>query len=118
MIKKIKLVIGLTIILVLAITVFQNRAFIIDQTNGLEIDLFFTQYTVPEQPIYVYCLGCFVFGFLFGSYFTLVKHFRARRIIKDRDSQIETLRKSLESERNEPTIDVAEETSSTSASMA
>jgi len=118
MLKKIKLAIGLIIIILLAIVVVQNKAFIIEQTNSLDIDLFFTQYYVDDQPIYVYFLGCFITGFLFGSYFTIVKHFRARRIIKDRDNQIETLRKSLESERNEPTIDVAEETHPHSANLA
>jgi uncharacterized integral membrane protein len=118
MIKKIKLAIVLIILLFLAIVVIQNKAFIIEQPIGLDIDLFFAQYIVPEQPMYVYFLGCFVFGFLFGSYFTVVKHFRSRRIIKERDKQIETLRNSLESERNEPTIDVAEETPPLSTPMA
>jgi len=118
MLKNIKLVIGLTIIVLFAIVVFQNKEFIIEQTNGLDINLLFAQYTVPEQPMYTYFLGCFVFGFIFASYFTLVKHFRARRIIKDRDSQIDSLRKSLESERNEPTIDVAETSQITQPGLA
>jgi len=113
MLKKIKIGISLIIVSLLVIVVTQNKAFIIDQTNGLDIDLFFTHYVIPAQPMYAYFVGCFICGFLFASYFTVVKHFRARRIIKDRDNQIETLRKSLESDRNEPTIDVADMTSST-----
>jgi len=108
MLKYIKFGIVIIIILFLVIVVMQNKDFLIDQTNGLDINLFFTQYEVPNQPMYAYFLGCFLCGFLLASYFTMVKHFRARRIIKDRDSQIESLRKSLESDQNEPTIDVAE----------
>jgi len=100
------------IMLFLVIVVMQNKEFLIDQTNGLDINLFFTRYDIPAQPMYAYFLGCFLWGFLIASYFTVVKHFRARRIIKDRDSQIESLRKSLESDRNEPTIDVTEVNSS------
>jgi len=96
------------IILFLVIVVMQNKEFLIDQTNGLDINLFFTRYDIPAQPMYAYFLGCFLCGFLMASYFTMVKHFRARRIIKDRESQIESLRKNLESDRNEPTIDVTE----------
>jgi len=114
MLKNIKFGIVLIIMLFLVIVVMQNKHFLIDQTNGLNINLFFTHYEIPDQPMYAYFLGCFLCGFLFASYFIVVKHFRARRIIKDRDSQIETLRKSLESDRNEPTIDVAEITPSVS----
>jgi uncharacterized integral membrane protein len=108
MLKNIKFGIVMIIILFLVIVVMQNKEFLIDQTNGLDINLFFTQYDIPAQPMYAYFLGCFICGFLFASYFTVVKHFRARRIIKDREGQIESLRKSLESEKNEPTIDVTE----------
>jgi len=112
MLKNIKFGIVMIIILFLVIVVMQNKEFLIDQTNGLDINLFFAHYNIPDQPMYAYFLGSFICGFLLASYFIVVKHFRARRIIKDRDSQIESLRKSLESDRNEPTIDVTEITPS------
>jgi len=109
MLKKIKLAISMIIILLLASVVMQNQNFLFNQSSSLHIDLVIAEYTISDQPMYVYFVGCFICGFLLASYFALGKYIRMRRIIKERDTQIETLRESIESDRKEPKIDVAEE---------
>jgi hypothetical protein len=59
MLKNIKFGIVLIIMLLLVIVVMQNKSFLIDQTNGLDINLLVTEYEIPDQPMYALFFGLF-----------------------------------------------------------
>jgi len=98
MLKKLKMTIQLLILLFVAVTVFQNQEFIIDQKNDLTVNLLFYQLEWFEIPMYYYFLGCFLIGFLAASYFTITKHFRTKKIIKIKNEEINYLKNQLSQE--------------------
>ncbi|MFP3999150.1 MAG: lipopolysaccharide assembly protein LapA domain-containing protein [Desulfobacterales bacterium] len=85
--KKLKYLLWLVIIGLVALGVYQNRGFFIDG-KSLGIDIYFFSYDSPELPAGLYYLAVFLIGFLISYFSGLPRKFRSRKTIKQLNEKI------------------------------
>ncbi|MFP4650224.1 MAG: LapA family protein [Desulfobacterales bacterium] len=85
--KKLKYLLWLVVIGLVALAVYQNQDFFIEQ-RSFGIDLYFFEYNAPEMPTGVYYLAVFLIGLLISYFFTLRQKFRSRKTIRQLNEKI------------------------------
>ncbi|MCF8093757.1 MAG: LapA family protein [Desulfobacteraceae bacterium] len=85
--KKLKYLLWLIVIMLVALAVYQNREFFIEG-KSLGIDLGFESFKTPELPAGVYYLAVFLIGLLISYFSTLPRKFRSRKTIRQLNEKI------------------------------
>lgn len=85
--KKVKYLLWLVIIGVVALAVYQNKGFFME-TQSLGINFYFFSYDSPELPIGVYYLAVFLIGILIAYFSALPQKFRSRKTIRRLNEKI------------------------------
>ena len=99
--KKIKLLLWLIVLGLIALVVYQNKGFVL-QTQAVEVNLWIQHYNV-ELSIGVILLGFFLAGLLISYFFSLAQRFKTRKTIKKLNEELTIERKKvaeLESQRS------------------
>ncbi|MBF0204916.1 MAG: hypothetical protein HQK67_11570 [Desulfamplus sp.] len=108
--KKIKLTLGLLVIVFVTLVIYQNRTyFFTKQPLSLSLGVETWNWTAPDVENVVYFGGSLVIGFLIAGYLGLVSKFRSMKTIKHLNktivAQIETidsLKNELDNFKNDP----------------
>jgi uncharacterized integral membrane protein len=93
--KKVKIVVLLVILGLIALIGVQNRDFIL-VTQQFSINLLFFNYQSPEIPNFALLIAFFMAGLLLAYFSSLMERFRARRVIKDLTGQVNAGREKSE----------------------
>jgi len=99
--SKFKIFVWIIILAFIAIIVIQNKTFLVDTTEVLGIDLYFTKHQSPALPVVIYCFATLVVGLFISYVFGLSNRFRAKKTIKGLTSTIDTQREELSTLKNE-----------------
>jgi len=84
--KKVKIALGLIIIVFLAILFFSNKDYFLAK-QGLRINLLFGEpYQTKELPNAIFFLFFFLSGFLIAYFFSLYDRFKCKKAIKNLDA--------------------------------
>ncbi|MFO7930818.1 MAG: LapA family protein [Thermodesulfobacteriota bacterium] len=85
--KKLKYLLWLVVIGLVALVLYQNKEFFTMQ-RSFGIDLYFFKYDSPEMPTGVYYLAVFLIGLLISYFFTLRQKFRSRKTIRQLNEKV------------------------------
>jgi uncharacterized integral membrane protein len=84
MMKKVKTVLWIILIGVVAVIVYSNKKYFFDTKQSIQILIPFKEpYTFKEMPNAVYFLVFFVIGFLVAYFFSLSERFKSKKTIKN-----------------------------------
>lgn len=98
--KKMKFAFWILVFALLALIIYQNRAFF-QAPLSLRINLAFTEYVTPELKIWVFFITLFCLGILLTYVFSLPAKFRAGKSIRTLNATITSQRDELAGLRNE-----------------
>ncbi len=100
--KKIKLFLGLVVLILIGLVIYQNWDFFSDR-HALNLSLFVKtwHWTTSEIQNIVYWAGCFVVGLLISGYLGISSKLKSRKTIKSLNSTIESHLKMISSLKNE-----------------
>jgi uncharacterized integral membrane protein len=104
MMKKVKFVLWIILIGVIAIIFFSNKDYFLTK-QSIQIKLLFTEpFKIKELPNAVYFLVFFVLGFLIAYFISLSERFKSKKTIKNLNAaatsqleEISTLKKEMDS---------------------
>ncbi|MBF0258810.1 MAG: hypothetical protein HQK62_08230 [Desulfamplus sp.] len=110
--KKIKLTLGLIVIIFVALVIYQNRTyFLAKQALSLNLGVETWHWTAPEVQNVAYFGGCLVIGFLMAGYLGIASKFKSMKTIKHLNktlvsqiNTIESLQTELETFKQDPYI--------------
>ena len=115
--KRVKIVIGVLIIVLVALIIIQNQDYFFAQ-ESLKMDLYVLQYHTPEFPNGTFIIACLLIGFLGAYIIGLPDRFKSKKAIKNLNAdvsshleKISVLEKELESYKN--TAPIVEQPDST-----
>lgn len=91
--KKLKLVLWLIVLGLIALVVYQNRKFLMD-SQTIEVNLWIQQYSA-ELKIGVILLGLFLAGLLISYFLSLAQRFKTRKTIRKLNEELTTERKKV-----------------------
>jgi len=91
--KKIKLLLWLIILGLIALVVYQNLKFLMEP-QAITVNLWIQQYNI-ELNIGVILLGLFIAGLLISYFFSLTHRFRARKMIRQLSEELTLERKKV-----------------------
>ncbi len=100
--KKIKLFLGLIVIILIGLVIYQNWEFFSDR-HALNLSLFVKtwHWTTSEIQNIVYWTGCFVIGLLISGFIGISSKWKSRKTIKSLNATIESHLKMISSLKNE-----------------
>jgi len=100
--KKIKLTLGLLVIIFVALVIYQNRAyFFAKQALSFSLGVETWHWTAPETQNVAYFGGCLVIGFLIAGYLGLVSKLRSMKTVKELNRNLLTQIGTIESLQSE-----------------
>jgi len=100
--KKIKLTLGLLVIIFVALVIYQNRAyFFVKQALSFNLGVETWHWTAPEVQNVAYFGGCLVIGFLIAGYLGIVSKLRSMKTIKQLNKTLLTQIGAIESLQSE-----------------
>jgi uncharacterized integral membrane protein len=109
--KKVKLVVWMLIIALVAIVIYQNRDFFWDSKKSLAVDLAFAKYQIPEVEHLIIFGAFFAAGFLLGIYFLISRGLKKKKLVKALKAQVkeqtekaDTLEEELRALRGDPVL--------------
>ncbi|MBF0468425.1 MAG: hypothetical protein HQK61_06015 [Desulfamplus sp.] len=110
--KKIKLTLGLIVIIFVALVIYQNRTyFLAKQALSLSLGVETWHWTAPEVENVAYFGGCLVIGFLMAGYLGIASKLKSMKTIKHLNKTlvtqidtIESLQTELETFKQDPYI--------------
>ena len=105
-VRKIKIGLLFIILGLIALTVYQNQENLIELSFGLNIDLGLTQIPISEKPVYVHFILCFTIGFLISFYLLVLKYFRTKKLIKEYEETISTLKNEIDVLKSNSSADI------------
>jgi hypothetical protein len=85
--NKVKIAFWLIIVGFFSMVIIQNQSYFMSK-NGLDINLYFTQYQVPQIPNLLFLAGFFLAGFLLAYFFNLYEKFRNGQTLKSLNQQL------------------------------
>ncbi len=94
--RKGKIIFWLLLIIFAVIIVFQNQGFFFTQQK-LDVDLYFTQFTIPLTPVVAMFVIVFVLGWLIACIPGMIARYRLQKVNKLLKSQLEEKKSDLES---------------------
>jgi uncharacterized integral membrane protein len=108
--KKVKLVVWVLIVGLLALVIFQNEEHFLNTQQSLRLNLWrLADYQSPSLPLAVFHIVFFVFGLVVAYGFGAVAHFKLRRTVKrltaamaGREKEILSLKTELAQLKGEP----------------
>lgn len=114
--KKIKLTLGLLVIIFVALVIYQNRAyFFLKQALSFNLGVETWHWTAPEAQNVAYFGGSLLIGFLIAGYLGIVSKFRSMKTIKQINKTllaqigtIESLQAELETFKTDPYLKSSE----------
>ena len=86
--KKVKLVVWMLILALVAIVIYQNRDFFWDSKKSLAVDLAFAKYQIPEVEHLIIFGAFFAAGFLLGIYFLISRGLKKKKLVKALKAQV------------------------------
>jgi hypothetical protein len=92
--KKVKIVVSLLILGLIALIGFQNREFVL-VTQQFGINLLFYRYLSPEIPNFALLIAFFMAGLLLAYFSGLKARFQSRRAIKALTGQLDSCREKI-----------------------
>ena len=88
--KKLKIILGIIVVVFIALVFFQNKDFFISK-QGLNLNLYFKDaYQSPELPLIVWFLTALIIGLLISYFLGLTERFKLKKTIKELKAKIET----------------------------
>lgn len=94
--QKIKYLLWIIIVAVLATFIYQNSAYFMAEER-ISLDLyFFEEFQSPEIPNIVYFLAVFLIGFLVALFLTFSYGYKKRKIIRELNEKINSDQKRIE----------------------
>jgi uncharacterized integral membrane protein len=85
--KKIKILFWVIIFGLLGLLIFQNQGFFLAR-NSFGLNLYFTQYQIPEAPNAILFVGAFLAGLLIAYIFNLFGQYKNSKTIKNLNATI------------------------------
>jgi Sec-independent protein secretion pathway component TatC len=98
--KKMKIAFWILVFALLALIIYQNKAFF-QAPLSLQVNLAFIEYTTPELQIWVFFMALFFCGVLLTYLFCLPAKFRAGKNIRTLNATITSQREQLAGLQNE-----------------
>ena len=86
--KKVKLVVWMLIVALVAVVIYQNKGFFWDTKQSLAVDLTFAKYQVPEVQLLIIFGAFFAAGLLLGIYFLMVRGLKKKKKVKTLKAQV------------------------------
>ena len=109
--KKVKLVVWMLIVALVAVVIYQNKGFFWDTKQSLAVDLAFAKYQVPEVQLLIIFGAFFAAGLLLGIYFLMVRGLKKKKKVKTLKTQVkeqtekaDALEKELHALRGDPVV--------------
>jgi hypothetical protein len=87
--NKMKMAFWLVMVGLFGMVVFQNQGYFMAK-HGLEINLLFTEYQVPQFPNLLFLMIFFIIGFLIAYVFSLYEKFRNSQTLKNLNHELVT----------------------------
>jgi len=98
--KKFKIAFWLLVFALLALIIYQNKAFF-QAPLSLRVNLAVTAYETPELQIWVFFIGLFLLGIILAYLFSLPARFSAGKSVKSLTATIASQRDELTALQNE-----------------
>ena len=86
--KKVKLVVWMLIVALVAVVIYQNKGFFWDTKQSLAVNLAFAKYQVPEVQLLIIFGAFFAAGLLLGIYFLVVRGLKKKKKVKTLKTQV------------------------------
>jgi len=86
--KKVRLLIWILIVALVAVVIYQNRAFFLGTKQSLAVDLPYTHYQSREVELVIIFGIFFAAGLLVGLYFMVARGLKRNKIIKSLKAQV------------------------------
>jgi len=109
--KKVKLVVWILIVALVAVVIYQNKVFFWDTKQSLAVDLAFAKYQTPEVELLIIFGAFFAAGFLLGIYFLIGRGLKKKKKVKALKTQVKeqtekavALEEELRSLRGDPVL--------------
>ncbi len=100
--KKVKLVLGLIIIIFTGLVIYQNRIYFMTKTElSLSLGVETWHWTAPGVENVYFFAGCLVIGLLFAGFMGISSKLKSNKTIKSLNSTIESHLEMISSLRNE-----------------
>ncbi len=112
--KKGKIIFWLILIVFAFIIVIQNQEFFFEPEH-LDVDLYFTQFTIPKTPVVAMFVIVFVLGWLIACIPAIIVRYRLQKVnkvlnlqLEDKKSDLASLKKHVDSlKKKEPLSEIS-----------
>lgn len=93
--KKFKITAALVVLMFIFLAAWQNQEYFV-QKNGLDLNFYFKEFSLPQTANGLYWIICFTLGFLISYFSSLSFRFKAQRKIKMQNQTIENYRETVQ----------------------
>jgi uncharacterized integral membrane protein len=93
--KKFKITAAIIVLILILIAAWQNQEYFV-QKNGLDLNFYFKEFSLPQTANGLYWIICFTLGFLLSYFSSLAFRFKAQRKIKMQNQTIENYRETVQ----------------------
>jgi len=93
--KKFKITAALVVLMFIFLAAWQNQEYFV-QKNGLDLNFYFKEFSLPQTANGLYWIICFTLGFLISYFSSLAFRFKAQRKIKMQNQTIENYRETVQ----------------------